>query len=142
MIMSIKKVVEPIKENKSTTEDLFAIVNRVTNISTDLTTATKELKEVKIKLDTATNKATDNIKEEVQELKSTIESFKKSTIASNKELIKEFINIFLFITLSSLLIVFYKFLGIEAINYIYFFVIGFLGAGGGIILSLYNIYKL
>lgn len=140
--MSIKKVVEPIKENKSTTEDLFAIVNRVTNISTDLTTATKELKEVKIKLDTATNKATDNIKEEVQELKSTIESFKKSTIASNKELIKELINISLFITLSSLLIVFYKFLGIEAINYIYFFVIGFLGSGTGIILSVYSIIKL
>ena len=140
--MSIKKIVEAKIEDKATNEDLFVIVNRISNISSDLTTATKELKEVKIKLDTATNKANDNIKEEVEELKSTIESFKKSTIASNKELIKELINIFLFITLSSLLIVFYKFLGIEAINYIYFFVIGFLGAGGGIILRLYNIYKL
>ena len=141
MIMSIKKVVEPIKENKSTTEDLFAIVNRVTNISTDLTTATKELKEVKIKLDTATNKATDNIKEEVQELKSTIESFKKSTIASSKEVIKELINISLFITLLSLLIVFYKVLGVKAVDYIYIFSIGFLGAGAGIVLSICSIFK-
>lgn len=140
--MSIKKVVEPIKENKSTTEDLFVIVNRVANISTDLTTATKELKEVKIKLDTATNKANDNIKEEIQELKSTIESFKKSTIASSKEVIKELINISLFITLLSLLIVFYNVLGVKAVDYIYFFIMGFLGSGAGIILSLYNIIKL
>lgn len=139
--MSIKKVVEPIKENKSTTEDLFVIVNRVANISTDLTTATKELKEVKIKLDTATNKANDNIKEEVQELKSTIESFKKSTIASSKEVIKELINISLFITLLSLLIVFYKDLGVKAVDYIYIFSIGFLGAGAGIVLSICSIFK-
>lgn len=140
--MSIKKIVEPIKENKSTTEDLFVIVNRVANISTDLTTATKELKEVKIKLDTATNKANDNIKEEIQELKSTIESFKKSTIASSKEVIKELINISLFITLLSLLIVFYNVLGVKAVDYIYFFIMGFLGSGAGIILSLYSIKKL
>lgn len=140
--MSIKKVVEPIKENKSTTEDLFVIVNRVANISTDLTTATKELKEVKIKLDTATNKANDNIKEEIQELKSTIESFKKSTIASSKEVIKELINISLFITLLSLLIVFYNVLEVKALDYIYIFIMGFLGAGAGIILSLYSIKKL
>lgn len=140
--MSIKKVVEPIKENKSTTEDLFVIVNRVANISTDLTTATKELKEVKIKLDTATNKANDNIKEEIQELKSTIESFKKSTIASSKEVIKELINISLFITLLSLLIVFYNVLGVKVLDYIYIFIMGFLGAGAGIILSLYSIKKL
>lgn len=141
-IMSIKKVVEPIKENKSTTEDLFVIVNRVANISTDLTTATKELKEVKVKLDTATNKANDNIKEEVQELKSTIENFKKSTISSTKEVYKYLINICFFIVLISILWAFYKFLEVEAINYIYIFVIGFLGAGAGIILSLYSIIKL
>ena len=140
--MSIKKVVEPIKENKSTTEDLFVIVNRVANISTDLTTATKELKEVKIKLDTATNKANDNIKEEIQELKSTIESFKKSTIASSKEIYKNLINICFFIVLITILWLFYKVLGIKAVDYIYIFVIGFLNAGAGIILSLYSIKKL
>lgn len=141
-IMSIKKVVEPIKENKSTTEDLFVIVNRVANISTDLTTATKELKEVKVKLDTATNKANDNIKEEVQELKSTIENFKKSTISSTKEVYKYLINICFFIVLISILWAFYKVLGVKTVDYIYIFAIGFLGSGAGIILNLYSIYKL
>lgn len=141
-IMSIKKVVEPIKENKSTTEDLFVIVNRVANISTDLTTATKELKEVKVKLDTATNKANDNIKEEVQELKSTIENFKKSTISSTKEVYKYLINICFFIVLISILWLFYNVLGVKALDYIYIFIMGFLGAGAGIILSLYSIKKL
>lgn len=140
--MSIKKVVEAKIEDKATNEDLFVIVNRVANISTDLTTATKELKEVKVKLDTATNKANDNIKEEVQELKSTIENFKKSTISSTKEVYKYLINICFFIVLISILWLFYNVLGVKALDYIYIFIMGFLGAGAGIILSLYSIKKL
>lgn len=141
-IMSIKKVVETNKEDKATTEDLFAVVNRIANISSDLNNATSNIRELKTKLDKALNTADNTIKEEVQDLINTIESFKKNTIASSKEVIKVLINISLFITLLSLLIVFYKFLGAEAIDYIYFFIIGFLGVGAGIILSIYSIYKL
>ena len=140
--MSIKKVVETNKEDKATTEDLFAVVNRIANISNDLNNATSNIRELKTKLDKALNTADNTIKEEVQDLINTIESFKKNTIASSKEVIKVLINISLFITLLSLLIVFYKFLGAEAIDYIYFFIIGFLGVGAGIILSIYSIYKL
>lgn len=140
--MSIKKVVEPNKEDKATTEDLFVVVNRIANISSDLNNATSNIRELKTKLDKALNTADNTIKEEVQDLINTIESFKKNTIASSKEVIKVLINISLFITLLSLLIVFYKFLGAEAIDYIYFFIIGFLGVGAGIILSIYSIYKL
>lgn len=140
--MSIKKVVEPNKEDKATTEDLFAVVNRIANISSDLNNATSNIRELKTKLDTALDKGNNTIKEEVQDLVNTIESFKKNTIASSKEVIKELINISLFITLLSLLIVFYKVLGAEAIDYIYFFIIGFLGVGAGIILSIYSIIKL
>ena len=141
-IMSIKKVVETNKEDKATTEDLFAVVNRIANISNDLNNATNNIRELKTKLDTALDKGNNTIKEEVQDLVNTIESFKKNTIASSKEVIKVLINISLFITLLSLLIVFYKVLGVKAVDYIYFFIMGFLGSGAGIILSLYSIIKL
>lgn len=141
-IMSIKKVVETNKEDKATTEDLFAVVNRIANISNDLNNATSNIRELKTKLDTALDKGNNTIKEEVQDLVNTIDNFKKNTIASSKEVIKELINISLFITLLSLLIVFYKVLGVKALDYIYIFIMGFLGAGAGIILSLYSIKKL
>ena len=141
-IMSIKKVVETNKEDKATTEDLFAVVNRIANISSDLNNATSNIRELKTKLDTALDKGNNTIKEEVQDLVNTIESFKKNTIASSKEVIKVLINISLFITLLSLLIVFYKVLGVKAVDYIYFFIMGFLGSGAGIILSIYSIIKL
>ena len=141
-IMSIKKVVETNKEDKATTEDLFAVVNRIANISNDLNNATSNIRELKTKLDTALDKGNNTIKEEVQDLVNTIESFKKNTIASSKEVIKVLINISLFITLLSLLIVFYKVLGVKAVDYIYFFIMGFLGSGAGILLSLYSIKKL
>lgn len=141
-IMSIKKVVETNKEDKATTEDLFAVVNRIANISSDLNNATSNIRELKTKLDKALNTADNTIKEEVQDLINTIESFKKNTITSSKEVIKVLINISLFITLLSLLIVFYKVLGVKAVDYIYFFIIGFLGVGAGIILSIYSIIKL
>lgn len=140
-IMSIKKIVEAKIEDKATTEDLFAVVNRIANISSDLNNATNNIRELKTKLDTALDKGNNTIKEEVQDLVNTIESFKKNTIASSKEVIKELINISLFITLLSLLIVFYKVLGVKAVDYIYFFIIGFLGVGAGIILSIYSIFK-
>lgn len=140
--MSIKKVVEPNKEDKATTEDLFAVVNRIANISNDLNNATSNIRELKTKLDTASDKGNNTIKEEVQDLVNTIDNFKKNTIASSKEVIKVLINISLFITLLSLLIVFYKVLGVKAVDYIYFFIMGFLGSGAGIILSLYSIIKL
>ena len=140
--MSIKKVVETNKEDKATTEDLFAVVNRIANISNDLNNATSNIRELKTKLDTALDKGNNTIKEEVQDLVNTIDNFKKNTIASSKEVIKELINISLFITLLSLLIVFYKVLGVKAVDYIYFFIMGFLGSGAGIILSLYSIIKL
>lgn len=141
-IMSIKKVVETNKEDKATTEDLFAVVNRIANISNDLNNATSNIRELKTKLDTALDKGNNTIKEEVQDLVNTIDNFKKNTIASSKEVIKELINISLFITLLSLLIVFYNVLGVKALDYIYIFIMGFLGAGAGIILSLYSIKKL
>ena len=140
--MSIKKVVEPNKEDKATTEDLFAVVNRIANISGDLNNATSNIKELKTKLDTALDKGNNTIKEEVQDLVNTIDNFKKNTIASSKEIYKNLINICFFIVLISILGAFYKFLGAEAIDYIYIFVIGFLGAGAGIILSIYSIIKL
>ena len=140
--MSIKKVVETNKEDKATTEYLFAVVNRIANISNDLNNATSNIRELKTKLDTALDKGNNTIKEEVQDLVNTIDNFKKNTIASSKEVIKELINISLFITLLSLLIVFYKVLGVKAVDYIYFFIMGFLGSGAGIILSLYSIIKL
>lgn len=140
-IMSIKKVVETNKEDKATTEDLFVVVNRIANISSDLNNATSNIRELKTKLDKALNTADNTIKEEVQDLINTIESFKKNTIASSKEVIKVLINISLFITLLSLLIVFYKVLGVKAVDYIYFFIMGFLGVGAGIILSIYSISK-
>jgi hypothetical protein len=141
-IMSIKKVVETNKEDKATTEDLFAVVNRIANISNDLNNATSSIRELKTKLDKALNTADNNIKEEVQDLVNTIDNFKKNTISSTKEIYKHLINICFFIVLISILWIFYKFLGAEAIDYIYIFVIGFLGAGAGIILSIYSIYKL
>ena len=140
--MSIKKVVETNKEDKATTEDLFAVVNRIANISNDLNNATNNIRELKTKLDTALDKGNNTIKEEVQDLVNTIESFKKNTISSSKEIYKHLINICFFIVLISILGAFYKFLGAEAIDYIYIFVIGFLGAGAGIILSIYSIIKL
>lgn len=140
--MSIKKVVESNKEDKATTEDLFAVVNRIANISNDLNNATSNIRELKTKLDTALDKGNNTIKEEVENLSITIENFKKNTISSSKEIYKHLINICFFIVLISILGAFYKFLGAEAIDYIYIFVIGFLSAGAGIILSLYSIHKL
>lgn len=141
-IMSIKKVVETNKEDKATTEDLFAVVNRIANISNDLNNATSNIRELKTKLDTALDKGNNTIKEEVQDLVNTIESFKKNTIASSKEIYKNLINICFFIVLITILWLFYKVLGVKAVDYIYIFVIGFLNAGAGIILSLYSIKKL
>lgn len=140
--MSIKKVVEPNKEDKATTEDLFAVVNRIANISGDLNNATSNIKELKTKLDTALDKGNNTIKEEVQDLVNTIDNFKKNTISSSKEIYKHLINICFFIVLITILWLFYKVLGVKAVDYIYIFVIGFLNAGAGIILSLYSIKKL
>lgn len=140
--MSIKKVVEPNKEDKATTEDLFAVVNRIANISVDLNNATSNIKELKTKLDTALDKGNNTIKEEVQDLVNTIDNFKKNTISSSKEIYKHLINICFFIVLITILWLFYKVLGVKAVDYMYIFVIGFLNAGAGIILSLYSIKKL
>lgn len=141
-IMSIKKVVEAKIEDKATNEDLFVIVNRISNISSDLSNATSNIKELKIKLDKALNTADNTFKEEVQNLNITIENFKKNTISSSKEVYKYLINICFFIVLISILWLFYKVLGVKALDYIYIFIMGFLGAGAGIILSLYSIKKL
>lgn len=140
--MSIKKVVEAKIEDKATNEDLFVIVNRISNISSDLSNATSNIKELKIKLDKALNTADNTFKEEVQNLNITIENFKKNTISSSKEIYKNLINICFFIVLITILWLFYKVLGVKAVDYIYIFVIGFLNAGAGIILSLYSIKKL
>jgi hypothetical protein len=142
MIMSIKKVVEAKIEDKATNEDLFVIVNRISNISSDLSNATSNIKELKIKLDKALNTADNNIKEEVQDLVNTIDNFKKNTISSTKESYKYLINICFFIVLISILWLFYKILGVKAVDYIYIFLMGFLGSGAGIILNLYSIKKL
>lgn len=142
MIMSIKKVVEAKIEDKATTEDLFAVVNRIANISSDLNNATSNIRELKTKLDTALEKGNNTIKEEVQDLINTIDNFKKNTISSSKEIYKNLINICFFIVLITILWLFYKVLGVKAVDYIYIFVIGFLNAGAGIILSLYSIHKL
>jgi|GEM_PF-3552567 F0F1-type ATP synthase assembly protein I len=140
--MSIKKVVEAKIEDKATNEDLFVIVNRISNISSDLSNATSNIKELKIKLDKALNTADNNIKEEVQDLVNTIDNFKKNTISSTKESYKYLINICFFIVLISILWLFYKILGVKAVDYIYIFLMGFLGSGAGIILNLYSIKKL
>lgn len=140
--MSIKKVVEAKIEDKATTEDLFAVVNRIANISGDLNNATSNIKELKTKLDKALNTADSTFKEEVQNLNITIENFKKNTISSNREFYKYLINICFFIVLISILWVFYIGLGDKAVDYIYIFVIGFLGAVAGIIISIYSIIKL
>ena len=142
MNMSIKKIVEAKIEDKATTEDLFAVVNRIANISGDLNNATSNIKELKTKLDKALNTADSTFKEEVQNLNITIENFKKNTISSNREFYKYLINICFFIVLISILWVFYIGLGDKAVDYIYIFVIGFLGAVAGIIISIYSIIKL
>lgn len=140
--MSIKKVVEAKIEDKATTEDLFAVVNRIANISSDLNNATSNIRELKTKLDTALDKGNNTIKEEVENLSITIENFQKNTISSTKEFYKHLINICFFIVLISILLVFYNVLGVKALDYIYIFIMGFLGAGAGIMLSLYSIKKL
>jgi hypothetical protein len=140
--MSIKKIVEAKIEDKATTEDLFAVVNRIANISGDLNNATSNIRELKTKLDKALNTADSTFKEEVQDLINTIENFKKNTISSSKEFYKYLINICFFIVLISILWVFYIGLGVKAVDYIYIFVIGFLGAVAGIIISIYSIIKL
>lgn len=140
--MSIKKIVEAKIEDKATTEDLFAVVNRIANISGDLNNATSNIKELKTKLDKALNTADSTFKEEVQDLINVIENFKKNTISSSKEFYKYLINICFFIVLISILWVFYIGLGDKAVDYIYIFVIGFLGAVAGIIISIYSIIKL
>ena len=140
--MSIKKIVEAKIEDKATTEDLFAVVNRIANISGDLNNATSNIRELKTKLDKALNTADSTFKEEVQDLINIIENFKKNTISSSKEFYKYLINICFFIVLISILWVFYIGLGDKAVDYIYIFVIGFLGAVAGIIISIYSIIKL
>ena len=139
--MSIKKVVEAKIEDKATSEDLFVIVNRISNISSDLSNATSNIKELKIKLDKALNTADSTFKEEVKNLNITIENFKKNTISSNKEVYKYLISICFFIVLISILLVFYNVLGVKALDYIYIFAIGFLSAGAGIVLSICSIFK-
>lgn len=122
-----------IKENN----DLWLLINKVVSVSSELKSTTQNINNFKDDLDKTNN----NIKEDLEKLNITLQNFKKNATAS-KEFYKYLINICFFIVLISILGAFYKFLGAEAIDYIYIFVIGFLGAGAGIILSIYSIIKL
>lgn len=122
-----------IKENN----DLWLLINKVVSVSSELKSTTQNINNFKDNLDKTNN----NIKEDLEKLNITLQNFKKNATAS-KEIYKHLINICFFIVLISILGAFYKFLGVEAIDYIYIFVIGFLGAGAGIILSIYSIIKL
>lgn len=122
-----------VKENS----DLWLLINKVVSVSSELKTATQDINNFKVDLDKTNN----NIKEDLEKLNITLQNFKKNATAS-KEFYKYLINICFFIVLISILGAFYKFLGAEAIDYIYIFIMGFLGSGAGIILSLYSIIKL
>lgn len=122
-----------VKENS----DLWLLINKVVSVSSELKATTQDINNFKDDLDKTNN----NIKEDLEKLNITLQNFKKNATAS-KELYKYLINICFFITLISILGAFYKFLGDKAVDYIYIFSIGFLGAGAGIILSIYSIIKL
>ena len=122
-----------VKENS----DLWLLINKVVSVSSELKTATQDINNFKVDLDKTNN----NIKEDLEKLNITLQNFKKNATAS-KEFYKYIINICFFIVLISILWVFYKVLGVKAVDYIYIFIMGFLGAGAGIILSLYSIIKL
>lgn len=122
-----------VKENS----DLWLLINKVVSVSSELKTATQDINNFKVDLDKTNN----NIKEDLEKLNITLQNFKKNATAS-KEFYKYIINICFFIVLISILWLFYNVLGVKAVDYIYIFVIGFLSAGAGIILSLYSIKKL
>lgn len=122
-----------VKENS----DLWLLINKVVSVSSELKTATQDINNFKVDLDKTNN----NIKEDLEKLNITLQNFKKNATAS-KEFYKYIINICFFIVLISILWVFYKVLGVKAVDYIYIFIMGFLGAGAGIMLSLYSIKKL
>ena len=122
-----------VKENS----DLWLLINKVVSVSSELKTATQDINNFKVDLDKTNN----NIKEDLEKLNITLQNFKKNATAS-KEVYKYIINICFFIVLISILWVFYKVLGVKAVDYIYIFIMGFLGAGAGIMLSLYSIKKL
>lgn len=122
-----------VKENN----DLWLLINKVVSVSSELKTTTQDINNFKVDLDKANN----NIKEDLEKLNITLQNLKKNATAS-KEIYKYLINICFFIVLISILWAFYKVLGVKAVDYIYIFVIGFLSAGAGIILSLYSIHKL
>lgn len=122
-----------VKENS----DLWLLINKVVSVSSELKTATQDINNFKVDLDKTNN----NIKEDLEKLNITLQNFKKNATAS-KEFYKYIINICFFIVLISILWLFYNVLGVKAVDYIYIFVIGFLSAGAGIILSLYSIHKL
>lgn len=122
-----------IKENN----DLWLLINKVVSVSSELKSTTQNINNFKDDLDKTNN----NIKEDLEKLNITLQNFKKNATAS-KEIYKHLINICFFIVLISILGAFYKFLGDKAVDYIYIFSIGFLGAGAGIILSIYSIIKL
>ena len=122
-----------VKENS----DLWLLINKVVSVSSELKTATQDINNFKVDLDKTNN----NIKEDLEKLNITLQNFKKNATAS-KEFYKYIINICFFIVLISILWLFYNVLGVKALDYIYIFIMGFLGAGAGIILNLYSIYKL
>jgi ATP-dependent Zn protease len=122
-----------VKENS----DLWLLINKVVSVSSELKTATQDINNFKVDLDKTNN----NIKEDLEKLNITLQNFKKNATAS-KEFYKYIINICFFIVLISILWLFYNVLGVKALDYIYIFIMGFLGAGAGIMLSLYSIKKL
>lgn len=122
-----------VKENS----DLWLLINKVVSVSSELKATTQDINNFKDDLDKTNN----NIKEDLEKLNITLQNFKKNATAS-KELYKYLINICFFIVLISILWLFYNVLGVKALDYIYIFIMGFLGAGAGIILSLYSIIKL
>jgi hypothetical protein len=121
-----------VKENS----DLWLLINKVVSVSSELKATTQDINNFKDDLDKTNN----NIKEDLEKLNITLQNFKKNATAS-KEVYKYLINICFFIVSISILGAFYKFLGAEAIDYIYIFSIGFLGAGAGIVLSICSIFK-
>lgn len=121
-----------VKENS----DLWLLINKVVSVSSELKTTTQDINNFKIDLDKTNN----NIKEDLEKLNITLQNFKKNATAS-KEVYKYLINICFFIVSISILWVFYKVLGVKAVDYIYIFSIGFLGAGAGIVLSICSIFK-
>lgn len=122
-----------VKENS----DLWLLINKVVSVSSELKATTQDINNFKDDLDKTNN----NIKEDLEKLNITLQNFKKNATAS-KEVYKYLVNICFFIVLISILWLFYNVLGVKALDYIYIFIMGFLGAGAGIMLSLYSIKKL